>query len=190
MLIEALVFPLILGKLRGGKIKNILNLEIKYWWLFTLAGLIEFSASFIRAKEIEPIWRLVDQHILWIQLVTYCMLFIVLFIHLKDKGVVFILIGTVMNFVVIMANHGRMPVDIHAIEHLISVESLNYLKSGKDLTHTLANDSTSLRFLGDIIHLKKPYPLQKSISFGDIFLVVGIFWYIYNGLMGKINKND
>lgn len=179
MLIEALLLPLIIGKLRGGKFKNLLEINIHLWWLITLAGVLEFTASIIRSKEINPIWQTIDQNVMWIQLFTYSLLIIVICFNLREKGFVLIMIGLLMNFIVIMFNQGRMPVDVQAIRQMISNESLEYLKSGKDLTHILANSSTKLAFLGDIIHIKKPYPLPKSISIGDVFLVAGLFRFIY-----------
>ncbi|PKM49175.1 MAG: hypothetical protein CVV02_17325, partial [Firmicutes bacterium HGW-Firmicutes-7] len=43
------------------------------------------------------------------------------------------------------------------------------------LTHTVLNESTKLRILGDVIHLPKPYPFPKSLSIGDLFLIGGVF---------------
>lgn len=185
MLIEAILLPLIIGKLKGGKFKNLLEITIRFWWLITIAGLIEFVTSWIRAKEIVPIWQYIDHNVLWIQLLTYTLLIIVLSFNIKEKGFVLIMLGLLMNFAVIMLNHGRMPVDIQGIKQMISMESLEYLKSGKDLTHMIASESTRLWFLGDIIHIKKPYPLPKSISIGDIFLAAGVFRFIYHKMFEK-----
>lgn len=178
MLIEAIILPLIFGKLSGGKFENLLDIKIRIWWLITLAGLIEFGAAIIRSNEMGSLWVYIDQHVFWIQFVTYSLLTLALSWNIKEKGFVIIMIGLLLNFIVIMANQGKMPVDIQAIKHIISKESLEYLKSGKDLTHAIASDSTRLWFLGDIIHLKKPYPLTKSISIGDLFLTAGLLRFI------------
>lgn len=45
MLIEAIILPLIIGKIRGGSYKKLLDISIKFWWLITIAGLIEFRAN-------------------------------------------------------------------------------------------------------------------------------------------------
>jgi len=175
MLLEAVCIPLLIGKLRGGKLKNLLNIQVKLWWLITIAGMIEFFATFIRARELGTIWVVIDENIFWIHLLSYGLLIIALLLNYFNKGFILILIGTLLNFGVIMANDGRMPVEIASIEHLMSVDTVEALKSGKDLTHTVLNESTKLRILGDVIHLPKPYPFPKSLSIGDLFLIGGVF---------------
>ncbi len=185
MLIEALILPLLFGKLLGGKFKNLLEISVRFWWLIPISGFVEFGASIIRAKEVSPIWQFIDQNVIWIQLFTYSLLIIVLGFNLKEKGFIWILMGLLMNLTVIMFNQGRMPVDIQSIMNSVSQESIEYLKSGKDLIHVIATDQTRLRFLGDIIHIMKPYPLPKSISIGDIFLVLGVFRFIFDKMKQK-----
>lgn len=190
MLIEAIILPLIIGKLSGGKFENLLDIKIRIWWLITAAGLIEFGAVIIRSHEIGSLWLYIAQNVFWIQFVTYSLIIVALSWNIKEKGFNIIMIGLLLNFIVIMLNHGKMPVDIQAIKHLISEESLEYLRSGKDLTHIIASDSTRLWFLGDIIHLRKPYPLTKSISIGDLFLTVGLLRFIFCKMKSSISQGQ
>lgn len=189
MLVEAVCLPLLIGKLRGGKLINILNIEVKLWWLITLAGLIEFIASWIRMNEIGSIWSFIDANIFWIHILSYGLIIIVLLFNRFQKGFILLLIGTLLNFAVIMANDGRMPVEIESVEHMMSVETVDALKMGNDLTHTVLTDSTRLKFLGDIIHLPKPYPFPKSLSVGDVFIIVGFFVVIQSLMMGMKGSN-
>ncbi|MFD3157876.1 DUF5317 domain-containing protein [Haloimpatiens sp. FM7330] len=185
MMIEALIFPIVIGKIRGGKIKNLFNIFINKWWFIVVAALIEFTVSFIRIKEIGSIWKVINNNIFWIHMITYSLIIVVLFINIRKKGFKSVMIGVILNFLVIMVNGGRMPVDVRGIENMISQESLQILKTGKDLTHKLADDSTKLSFLGDIIHIKKPYPIPKSISVGDIFMILGVFMFIQGKMITK-----
>lgn len=179
MLIEAIILPLIIGKIRGGSYKKLLDISIKWWWLITIAGLIEFGASYIRAKEIESIWKFVDYNVLWIQGITYVLLIIVIAMNYKQKGFLVLLIGTLLNFIVIMVNQGRMPVDITNLYNMMSPTVIERLSTGKDLIHSVANTNTRLKILADIIQISRPYPLPKSISIGDIFLAIGLFRFLY-----------
>lgn len=189
MLVEAVLIPLLIGKLRGGKFKNILNIEVKLWWLVTVAGLIEFVASWIRARELGSVWIFIDANILWIHVVSYGLLIAVLLLNRFQKGFILLLIGTILNFTVIAANDGRMPVEIESVEHMMSADTVEALKTGSDLTHTVLTDSTKLKLLGDIIHLPKPYPLPKSLSVGDLLIIAGVF-VIIQGLMISTKKED
>lgn len=186
MLVEAICIPLVLGKLRGGKFKNILNIEVKLWWLITVAGLIEFIASWIRMRELGSVWQIIDANIFWIHFITYSLLIIVLFLNRFQKGFILLLIGTLLNFAVIMANDGRMPVEIDSVQHLMSAEIVEALESGSDLTHTELTASTRLKILGDIIHLPKPYPFPKSLSVGDLFIIAGLFILIQQLMLSKV----
>ena len=185
MLVESVGSALLISKLQGGKLGNLVNVHIKKWWLFTGAAFIEFSASIIRAREIEPLWRWLDNNVLWLQLASYGLLIAGLLYNRKWKGIRWILIGVVLNFVVIMANGGRMPVEVTGFDPQVYHTSLETLASGKDLTHGMANESTRLLFLADIIHLKKPYPLPKSLSIGDVLMMMGVFFYVRSQVLGK-----
>lgn len=179
MLIEAIILPLIIGKIRGGSYKKLLDISIKFWWLITIAGLIEFSASYIRSKEIVPLWSFVDQNVIWIQGITYILLLIVIAINYKEKGFLLLLIGILLNFIVIMANQGRMPIDVANTYNMMSPAVIERLSSGKDLIHGLVSQNTHLKILADIIQIPKPYPLPKSISIGDVFLIIGLYRFLY-----------
>lgn len=184
MFVEAVIIPIIIGRLRKGNIKNLLNIYIDKWWIIVIAGMTEFIATLIRAKELRN-WNLVNDNIFWIHLVIYLLLITALCFNINKKGFTLILIGIVLNFIVIMFNGGRMPVDISNIEHLMSESSLQYLKSGKDLTHVIADNSTKLLALGDIIHIPKPYPLPKTLSIGDAIMMVGIFRFIQEKMITR-----
>ncbi|AOT70011.1 DUF5317 domain-containing protein [Geosporobacter ferrireducens] len=191
MLAEALGTAVAVGKVRGGKLQNLSAISIRHWELLVVSGLVEAAGAYIRRIELEPVWRLIDSHVLWIQLLTYSLLAYVLLVNRKEKGFLLILLGVLLNFAVIMANGGRMPVDAGWIDKDLYPVTMAVLESGKDLTHSMMDDHTRMRFLGDIIHLKKPYPLPKSLSIGDLWMMLGIFIFIQEKMIvnsGKIRR--
>ncbi|QUH24701.1 DUF5317 domain-containing protein [Serpentinicella alkaliphila] len=188
MLAEPVSSALVIGKLRGGKLNNLLRLKINWMVLIIIAALVQSLGAIIVAKELTPYWKLINDYGIWLQLVVYILLFCAVIKNYHLKGMSFILIGILLNFIVIMSNGGRMPVDIKGIEHMLSAESLNILQNAKSLTHVAASESTKFLILGDIIHLKRPYPLPKSLSIGDIFKMIGIFKLIYKGLFNEKYK--
>jgi hypothetical protein len=188
MLVEAVGSAIITAKLQGGKISKLQDIEINKWWLITSAALIEFSASTIRAREIEPLWRWIDQYVLIIQVFSYTLIIISLLCNIKNRGVKGIVIGVLLNLLVIIANGGRMPVDISGFDPVIYSNTIEILIAGRDLTHEVVSETTNLYFLADIIHLKRPYPLPKSLSVGDLFIMAGIFMYIRNKVLDDVKS--
>lgn len=189
MLVESVGSALVVGKLRGGKFKNLLNIEIKRSEWIISAAILQSLAALIVSKELTPWWELIKNNGIWIQLVVYGLLLWGTLANTHLNGIRLILFGITLNFIVIMANGGRMPVDIRGIEQMLSAESIEMLKSSKSFTHVAANESTRLLFLGDIIHFKRPYPLPKALSIGDILMMFGIFALIYRGLFNNVEKS-
>lgn len=177
MYLESIFVPLLIGKLRGGKFKHFLEINIHYWWLITIAGVLEFTCSWLFKKEIGSLGPLIGDNIIWIHSITYSLLTITLLLNINYKGFVLILIGTLLNCIVIMSNEGRMPVEISQVQTSVPTEILSQLEGNLDLTHQIADENTNLYFLADIFYIPKPYPLSKSLSFGDFFIIVGIFWF-------------
>ena len=183
MLVESVGSALIVGKLRGGKLKHIFNTQLKKVECIVAAAVIQALASFAVARELTPYWEIINNNVILIQLFVYVLLLIGCLSNLHLKGMPLIILGIILNFIVIMANGGRMPVDISSIKLMLSAESVEMLQNTKSFTHVAANESTRFLFLADIIHIKRPYPLPKSLSVGDIFMMVGIFSIIYKGLL-------
>lgn len=87
---------------------------------------------------------------------------------LRGMGIVFI--GIACNALVITLNQG-MPVKIPA-------DWTNKTWTQATVKHHLQQPDDKLRFLSDIIVLKKPY--ESVLSFGDLILAVGLFDVAYN----------
>jgi len=93
----------------------------------------------------------------------------------NEKGFRLVLLGTILNFMPIALNKGKMPVSIDALKFSSLYSELKLLKEGRILTHVLENEATKMGILGDIIPIPKPYLLPKIISIGDIFIALGLF---------------
>ena len=87
------------------------------------------------------------------------------------------------NVVVILANGGRIPVDLETARQVgVDVEALVNQVQAK---HAPLTEDSYLPFLGDVIPVK--YPFARIISVGDIFALIGAFLLIQD-LMGKSIK--
>lgn len=174
MIIESLGTSLVVGKLRRGKFSNMKNAEIHKWYLIVMSFLLEYIAVFLSNKGYD----FVRNNIFIIHLISYCLLFVGIYFNCSRFPFKLIMLGTFLNFLVIIFNGGQMPVSQEAMIRAGITEDLNALLKGEIITHTVIAKDTVLKFLGDIFILPKPYPRPKVFSLGDVFMAVGVFIYI------------
>lgn len=175
-LIIVSILSIIMCLVKKKKLSNLLEIDIKGTYFFITAAFIQFAAVLIFKKfyNIKLNKFLLDNYD-FITCLTYQFLLIGIICDLDKNYMKLIFIGTLLNFIVILANDFKMPV---LIADEIAYSSVNrvFLESNRDLIHTIVNNNTKLRVLCDIITLKKPYPFVKTVSIGDIFLLLGVFW--------------
>ncbi|MTI69155.1 MAG: hypothetical protein FH751_02725 [Firmicutes bacterium] len=189
MLVESMATSLVVGKARGGKIRNFEKVNFRGWYLFIIGFIIEFSSVIIRVKDLFGIGEILNNNFIFVHSASYTLIIIGLILNFKKHSMKIILVGTLLNFIVILVNGGKMPVSGDGLALLGLFENLKMLETDSMITHTLVKDTTKLYFLGDIIPLKKPYPLPKMISIGDVFLGVGIFTFIQGVMLKKFSKS-
>ncbi|SHJ03012.1 hypothetical protein SAMN02745751_01597 [Dethiosulfatibacter aminovorans DSM 17477] len=154
-------------------LKKISKVKIKGLALFPASFFLQYLSMFIVERYgATTAGLLVLEHFKWIHLLSYQLLLIGVVLNIKKRYMKILFIGTMLNFIVILFNGMQMPVRIPP-EYAKAWENHIYLISGKDLVHTVMTEDTRFSYLGDIIMLKKPYPFNKTISIGDIFLLLG-----------------
>jgi Family of unknown function (DUF5317) len=145
-ILVVLAVSVIVGLLRGGKLRNLTEIRVRAWWLLLVGFGAQLGAGFFPSSR----------HSLAVGLVLASYIPLLLFVWLAG-------IGVLMNFTVIALN-GGMPVLPVAVE----------LAGGSgeivlDAKHVLLDETTRLPFLADII------PLPGSVvSLGDVFLAIGV----------------
>lgn len=111
-------------------------------------------------------------------LVQYSLLFVFLLCnHRRPVWPLFAFAGTLMNFFVIVLNGGCMPVSASLLGG--ASERLSQLAQGRIYAYCLADASTRLPFLGDVIRLGAPGMPLGYASIGDVVLCLGVgilFW--------------
>lgn len=181
MLAESLVLSIVLGKVRGFKIKALENVCLNKWYLVFLSFLLETLSSLILKNNILPLATVIRNNYFYIHLVIYILLFMFIFSNLSYKSLLIVLIGSLLNFLVIMINKGFMPVSTTMAKSLGFVKGIELLDSGRIAGHMImVKEITPLWFLGDVINIPPPYPFPQSISIGDIFISLGVFIFIQN----------
>jgi hypothetical protein len=96
--------------------------------------------------------------------------------------------GVGANFLVVVANGGRMPVDAGAAAGSPVLERLaDLVARGTLWTHQALTGGTRLRFLADLFALREPFPWPTVFSVGDVLLCAGIIWLVPR-LMGGCSR--
>jgi len=166
LILVGVILAVAVALLRGGKLERLSDLGLK---LLPLAWLVLVLRSLVAVLESRGMpWAP------WLQVVAYLILLGVLWLNLAAPGMKLFALGSLLNFLAIVANGGAMPVSPGALAFL----GMSVTPTG---THTLLTPESRLPFLTDIIPLWMPYP--QVISVGDIVLVAGMFLFIQQRML-------
>ncbi|MGD9569426.1 MAG: DUF5317 domain-containing protein [Sedimentibacter sp.] len=149
---------------------SLLKLEIKGYQILILAAAIEITAEFLFNNFSNNNYA----NVLSFHWLIYFAIFVVTSLNFKKPFMKLLFIGTLLNFIAIVSNDFKMPVLVSEV--LANAEEKKiYLQTGQNLIHSLLTEDTKFKILCDIITLPPPYPFPKTISIGDVFLLLGIF---------------
>lgn len=178
MFIHVIVLAIIIGYLLKGRLSNIEQVDIKATWLIIISFAIEFGiVMLIQNGKLE---RGILTYVL--DLVMYAILIAFIYINRKNKMIMLMGIGFLLNCLPIFFNGGAMPVGEEAIR--ISGISSDIESEG---LYTLINDQTRFWFLGDII----PFiGLRRyAMSIGDVIAAIGMMLIIITGMRKQSTKS-
>jgi ADP-ribose pyrophosphatase YjhB (NUDIX family) len=175
LLLEAAVLGILVGWLRGGRLRNLGNQQLRLVLLALLAFLLQAGMQYAAAREMAEITRLV----LPVHLLSYLLLFVFVFANRRLPGMLIMGFGIFLNFVVIMANGGVMPVSAQNIPPSL----IEQQPETSWALHSLMTAETKLAFLADIISL--PYDPLHKISIGDVILSLGLVFFLQRGMQAR-----
>jgi len=160
-----LFIALTMAVLRGGRLTNLGDIELRAWWLLLVALGLQVGTTWLPATT----WA--EGLGLAMVLVSYGLLMVLVWLNRERTGMWLTGLGVLMNFTVIALN-GGMPVLAEAAEvasgFTVSVPDL----SGS-FKHIILDSSSRLTLLADVIPLRLG-GLGQVISLGDVFLAVGL----------------
>lgn len=151
--------------------------ELKHLWLVFVAFLPQFVLLYLpnTRKQVPDSWVAV--------LLTASQLVLLGFVwfNRKESGMKILLIGAALNFTVMAANRGFMPISPQAASHLVSEEVLQDIPPGsrfgtKDIL--LLPEDTRFEWLADRFLLPAWSAYQAAFSLGDVFIAIGVFWLL------------
>ena len=185
MLEIALIIGIIFGLIRGGRLKRLLNPNFPFWYLL-ISGLlllasINWAARFIPDATLTFI----------LTLLAYLLMLSALWLNRKREFIFLILVGLLLNFLVIATN-GGMPVSFGASSSTGLSKTEYVAKLSTDFKHIPMLANTKLKVLGDIIPLPRPYPLPNLFSVGDVFIGIGLLFFVQNHMYysGRHRKSE
>lgn len=171
MFIQVIIFAVIVGYIFKGKLKNIDIDSIKSIYLVIIGFLIKF----LLVMSIQN--GLFERSIFtyFVYSLQYILLIIFVIINRKNKYILIMGFGFLLNAIPIFINGGAMPVSVMAARS-VGI----YKEVWTEGLYRVLGEGTRLNFLGDII----PYKLVRAyvISIGDIVLGIGLFLYIFTGM--------
>jgi hypothetical protein len=190
MIVLLMLIAIIIGYIRKGKLRNLANLNIKLVPLLVLAFLLQ---GMIFAGYNYDI-AVIQEFDILIHFVSYILLFAALMSNFDNKWFVVMTLGTILNFLVIFLNGGKMPVSIDALEAIGMADGLELMFARRAGTHQPLADGMLLWFLADIIPVSLPSmaSLFNSIySIGDFFIYAGAVGLIqYSMTQDRLNNTD
>jgi peptidoglycan/LPS O-acetylase OafA/YrhL len=160
-----LFLALAIAILRGGRLINLGDIELKMWWLLLVALGLQFGTRWLA----DETWSETVGVIM--VLVSFALLMILVMLNRSKPGMWIVGLGVLMNFTVIALN-GGMPVLAGAAEVASGFTVAEPDISGS-FKYVLLDESSRLTFFADVIPLRLA-GIGEVISLGDIFLALGL----------------
>jgi len=172
MFIEAVLIALFIGGFRGGRLSNIIDMNIRGWYLILLSLLLSLSPVFLRNFENIGNTPVV------LMFFGMVILLIVLALNMDKKGAWLILIGGLLNAGIMVFNGFRMPVIVGGLEGAGLSALLEGITDGTIINYVASEATGVMTVLTKFIIIPKPYPIPKILSIGDIVMSIGLLWMI------------
>jgi peptidoglycan/LPS O-acetylase OafA/YrhL len=166
-LVLVLSVAVLVAVLRGGRLTNLADIRVRWWWLLPLSFALQQGT---RLLPDEP-WT--DTAGVAMVLSSYVPLVALVFVNRTRSGMWLSGIGVLLNFTVILLN-GGMPVLTEAASVALRSTSPDI---GNGYKHIALDATTRLPFLADVI----PMRIAGSgtvLSLGDVFLAVGLAGFL------------
>ena len=181
-LLLAVLCGLIVGWARGGSLSKLASLSLRCSWLIPIALLLQvvvFSSQF--------------EHLGWsnwlrppLYVFSILLLLLAAGLNLSLGGMRILGLGLLLNFLVIAANGGYMPVSPDNLDRAGLSHQAELLRArGHFSNSTLLTDQTRLPFLADIFFIPPPLPFHNVFSPGDVFIAIGGFLLAMRAMQGK-----
>jgi hypothetical protein len=181
MLLDAGMLVLIVALVAGGRLSRLRDFELRAPVLFIFAALAKVAVAILGARG-SPVALHAGG---LLNLAAYLLLLIVLGLNWRMWGMRIAALGVLLNFLVVAANGGTMPVARDLAERAGNQTMLRLLDSPTYISHKPITPATRLRPLADVLPLPLLLPRPRFFtpgSVGDVILTIGTSWLILSAL--------
>ena len=146
-------------------------------WLAVVAFLPQLVVAYLPAT-----YQLINNGLASVSLLgSLALFFVFAWLNRSLPGMPILIVGLLLNFVVIIANGGWMPISLHTANLLTGKDVLQFVNLGsrfgeKDIL--LPAQNIHLEFLADRFLLPAWLPYKVAFSLGDVLISVGAFWLL------------
>ncbi len=178
MFLEAVILGVIIGIVRNGSLRNISITKIRGWFLAILAFVLQISTLMFRDMSF------IISYGRYLYVISAILILLTLAVNIDKKGMWLILIGAILNFLVVIMNQNRMPIDFDGLRLAGLQNIIDGIMDGSISNYMSLDEVTGwTRHLGKYIVIPKPYPMAKVISIGDILMSIGIILLIQGEML-------
>ena len=180
MFIEIVIIALIVAAFRNGRLTNLMDLNIRGWYLILIGLLLSLAPIFlngIEALENTQVYLLYSSMVL---------ILIVVALNFDKKGTLFIFIGGGFNLIIMALNNFKMPVSMSNLQKAGIDTLYEGILDGSIVNYVAAETTGAITFFTKFIAVPKPYPFPKILSIGDLIMTLGLFLFI----VGEMNRSS
>ena len=151
--------------------------ELGHLWLVFVAFLPQFVVIYLPiTRETFP-----DSLVAASLLASQILLLGFAWLNRRIPGMSILICGVLLNLIVMVTNHGFMPISPQTAGHLVSKNSLLDIPLGsrigpKDIL--LHPQDTRFEWLADRFLTPAWFPSKVAFSLGDVFIAIGAFWML------------
>jgi DHA3 family macrolide efflux protein-like MFS transporter len=180
VLITGILLGLILGLLAGGSFTNLATIRLRWIALLSSAVILRFGTEAALNASIDIV------ETLRVPLLggAFAILLTGLWANRSFPGMSLAFVGILSNAIVIVVNGGHMPV----FEPSLALAGIDP-EEVRSAVHVVVGGETDLRAfllmlgpLADIIPIPLPF-IQNVGSIGDVFLTVGLAFFLFAGVV-------
>lgn len=152
---------LVIGWARKGSIWAVTEIRLKWLWVLPVAYIVQHVSITYLSGQIYEYAVVLS----YLSLIFFCV------VNVRTPGMAWTLLGTCLNFIVMVVNYLRMPAYLPVVKEM-DPRLIGPLLQGDYGKSIAMGTSTHLNFLGDIFYFQvQPASL---ISVGDIIFGIGL----------------
>ena len=185
ILVAAFALAVGIALVRGGSLRRLGNLPLRWGWVALLA----FGLQIYLIYFPEPNAQGLLSPRAAILVLSYLLLFAVIWQNRSFAGVWVIGAGLAANFAVMLLNGGYMPITAESLAQVGHSRNIVGTGSGARVLGTkdivLPREATIAWWLSDIFVLPPPFLIPSVFSFGDVLIAFGTFWLVQSAMLGS-----